>query len=302
MAATDSRLLERPVSVVARPGNVHAVRFLAMGSPCEILVWTDDADLAKKHAEPAIAQAWRIEQKFSRYRTDSVVAHIHAARGQYVPIDAETERLIDYAAQCYELSEGLFDITCGILRQAWQFDGSGQLPDPALIANLVSRIGFTRLQRGPGRLLLPEDMELDLGGLAKEYAVDCAVEAMSNRKPALVNFGGDLRCVKPPPDQAWQVGLENPIQTGDTAMVLALERGALATSGDAHRHILHQGKRYGHILDPRTGWPIPDAPKSVTVAANTCIEAGTLSTLAQLQGLNAEAFLQDMGVRHWVLR
>ena len=86
------------------------------------------------------------------------------------------------------------------------------------------------------------------------------------------------------------------------ALLIELTRGALATSGDAHRYILHEGVRYGHILDPRTGWPVRDAPRSVTVASASCVEAGTLSTIALLQGAGAEKFLQGLGVRYWCQR
>jgi thiamine biosynthesis lipoprotein len=85
-------------------------------------------------------------------------------------------------------------------------------------------------------------------------------------------------------------------------MILDLEHGALATSGDSRRYLLKDGVRYGHILDPRTGWPVPDAPRSVTVAASSCTEAGLLSTLALLQGARAEEFLEEQGARFWLLR
>jgi thiamine biosynthesis lipoprotein len=84
-------------------------------------------------------------------------------------------------------------------------------------------------------------------------------------------------------------------------MILDLEHGALATSGDSRRYLLKDGVRYGHILDPRTGWPVPDAPRSVTVAASSCTEAGLLSTLALLNGARAREFLEEQGVRFWLL-
>jgi thiamine biosynthesis lipoprotein len=84
--------------------------------------------------------------------------------------------------------------------------------------------------------------------------------------------------------------------------LLDLERGALATSGDSRRYLLRDGVRYGHILHPGTGWPVPGAPRSVTVAASSCTEAGLLSTIALLHGDRAHAFLEDQGVRYWVLQ
>jgi thiamine biosynthesis lipoprotein len=85
-------------------------------------------------------------------------------------------------------------------------------------------------------------------------------------------------------------------------MLLDLERGALATSGDSRRYLLKDGIRYGHILNPRTGWPVPGAPRSVTVAASSCTEAGFLATVALLQGSGAQGYLKEQGVRHWLLK
>ncbi len=276
-----------------------------MGSPCEILVAAPSPDAATRWARPGIDEAWRIERKFSRYRDDSVVTAINAGGGEPVPIDPETQRLIDFAAHCYTLSGGLFDITSGVLRRAWNFDRSDRLPDPALVAQLRSRVGFGRIVREPGAIRVPRGMEVDLGGIAKEYAVDRALEAIEapGAAPAvLVNFGGDLRANRTPDARPWQVGVEDAASGNAAAMVIELTRGALATSGDAHRFLLHDGVRYGHILDPRTGWPVRDAPHAVTVAAASCVEAGTLSTIALLQGAGAEKFLEGLGVRYWCQR
>jgi len=294
---------QRPVRWEQRPGRVRAARFLAMGCPCEILVAGSDARSAEALARQGMEEAWRIERKFSRYRADSVLAALNAGGGRPVPIDAETARLLDYAAHCHELSNGLFDITSGVLRRAWSFDGSDRVPDAARIEALRPLIGFERLQRAADALTVPAGMEIDLGGLAKEYAVDRALEALQGAgPPVLVNFGGDLRASAPPGEKPWQVGVEGLARVGEPAMVLELTRGALATSGDTHRFVEKAGRRYGHILDPRTGWPVQGAPRSVTVAAASCVEAGTLATIALLQGDGAEAFLDDLQVRYWCLR
>jgi len=294
---------QRAISVESRPGSVQAVRFLAMGSPCEILLAGVEAAAARQLAHAGIAESWRIERKFSRYRADSVVAAINASAGSAVPVDAETQRLLDYAAHCHALSDGLFDITSGVLRRAWRFDGGERLPSAEQVAALLPLVGFSRLHRASGSITVPAGMQIDLGGLAKEYAVDRALELLQAcGAPVLVNFGGDLRASAPPGAQPWQVGVEAPGPNAPPALVLELSRGALATSGDTHRYVLHAGVRYGHILDPRTGWPVRGAPRSVTVAAASCIEAGTLATIALLHGLDAEAFLDDMGARHWCLR
>jgi thiamine biosynthesis lipoprotein len=122
----------------------------------------------------------------------------------------------------------------------------------------------------------------------------------------LVNFGGDLTARGPRRNgSGWTIGIEDPRRTADphaSAMHFELERGGVATSGDSRRYFCSDGVRYSHILDPRTGWPVPEAPRSVTVVAGTCIEAGMLATLAMLHGPGAERFLAAQGLRYWCLR
>jgi thiamine biosynthesis lipoprotein len=147
-------------------------------------------------------------------------------------------------------------------------------------------------------------MEIDLGGIGKEYAVDRAaalVRRLSTR--CLLNFGGDLLALGPQQGSApWRVGIESLTEAAKAARYIELGTGALATSGDARRYLMKDGKRYGHILDPTTGWSVANAPRSVTVAAGTCTDAGMLATLALLQGGDAERFLAAQGVQFWVLR
>lgn len=296
--------------MVKRPGG-WAGRFDAMASSCEVLVESESAAVARRTAEACAHEAWRIERKYSRYRDDSVVHHIHAAQGSSVSVDEETADLLDFADECHRLSEGRFDITSGILRRAWLFDGSDRLPSPEAVAKLIPLIGWDKVQWNRPHLVLPAGMEIDLGGMGKEYAVDRAVigaQRLSDA-PVLVNFGGDLRASGPRPSgRAWQVGIERPgtdgtpIEEPSAVGVVELSRGALATSGDSRRFLLRDGVRYSHILEPRTGWPVADAPRSVTVAAGTSVEAGTLATFAMLHGSNAESFLEGQGVAFWCLR
>jgi thiamine biosynthesis lipoprotein len=118
-----------------------------------------------------------------------------------------------------------------------------------------------------------------------------------------LNFGGDLLALGPQGEGApWRVGIESVTAEATAAKHIELRVGALATSGDARRFLLKDGQRYGHILDPKTGWPVAGAPRSVTVAAATCTEAGMLATLALLQGADAERFLEAQGVQFWALR
>ena len=147
-------------------------------------------------------------------------------------------------------------------------------------------------------------MEVDLGGIGKEYAVDrCTTLARSAANvPAMINFGGDLAVTsRPVTRDTWKVGIEGP--TVDSAeKLIDLRQGALATSGDARRFLIRDGVRYSHILDPRSGWPVPDAPASITVAADTCTQAGMMSTLAMLRGAEAEDFLAAQELLYWCRR
>lgn len=277
-----------------------------MGSPCEVLVASDDESLARHLAATAAAEAWRIEDKFSRYLPGNVVARINASVGAPVTVDDETANLLDFAERLYELSDRRFDITSGVLRRAWTFDGGARVPAPQAIDGLMARVGWHRVSwRRPQLSLLP-GMEIDLGGIGKEYAVDRAASLVAGQAGcgSLVNFGGDLAVAgggKASP--AWQVGVEAPDDEGGPATrLIRLKRGALATSGDARRFVLKDGRRYGHILNALTGWPVEGAPRSVTVAAETCTQAGMLATLAMLRGGDAEGFLEREGIRHWSLR
>lgn len=292
------------LSVDERAGEVLAIGFNAMESPCEVLFEKTDRSTALELGGLAAREAWRLEQKYSRYRDDSVVAWILRNRGMEIEVDNETAWLIDFARQCFALSGGLFDVTSGVLRRAWKFDGSDRLPEAAAVEALLPFVGFDKLKWQSPHLLLPSGMELDFGGIGKEYAVDRAYDLLAARRsaPFLINFGGDLRANKSRRAGPWQVGIERPDIDRDAAMVLELEHGALATSGDSRRFLLKDGIHYSQILDPYTGWPAPNSPRCVTVAASSCTEAGLLSTMALLQGAQAQAFLEEQGVRYWLLQ
>lgn len=275
-----------------------------MGSPCEVLVDGGTRGEAEQLCAAVAQEAWRIEDKFSRYLDGNIVHAVNTAAGQPVELDRETASLVDFAQTLYEISNGRFDITSGVLRKVWTFDGSDNLPAQRAIDQVRGRVGWHRATWKPPLLTLQPGMELDLGGIGKEFAVDrCTALARDvTSLPAMINFGGDLAVTGPrdEPD-TWKVGIEGP-QPEAAEKVVMLRQGALATSGDARRFLLRQGVRYSHILDPLTGWPVPDAPASVTVAAETCTQAGMISTLAMLQGGQAEQFLEEQGMLYWCRR
>lgn len=290
--------------VCERAGGIVAVSFQAMAGPCELLLETTDTRQAGELGQAASREAWRIELKFSRYRPESIVSVINRSAGHAVVVDDETAALIDYAARCHALSNGRFDITAGVLRRCWTFDGSDRLPEPAAVEKLMPLIGFEKLRWQPPRITLPAGMEIDFGGFGKEYAVDRVLALVAARfsGAALVNFGGDLAASGAPAAAPWQVGVERPGSEREARLLLELSRGGLATSGDTKRFLLRDGVRYSHILDVCTGWPVGGVPRSVTVAAASCVEAGMLATFAMLHGSGAESFLDEQGMAYWCLR
>ena len=275
-----------------------------MASPCVVLIDTDDEMLGEEVGELVKNEALRIEAKYSRYRR-SVVTDINETAGQAVEVDEETADLIGYSMVCYTLSEGLIDITSGALRRAWKFDGSGTVPTELRVQEALRHVGWKRVIWNRPTLRLQAGMEIDFGRIGKEYAVDraLALAEAHTRAPVLVNFGGDLRVSGPRRDGTpWYVAIEDVDRTGNAAGLLELSSGALATSGDTYRYVVRDGVRYGHVLNPQTGWPITDAPRSVTVHAATCTEAGLLAKLALLRGAGAEEFLKAEKVRAWCVR
>jgi len=276
-----------------------------MASPCEVLIDTDDPAEAATALRIAEDEARRIEEKFSRYREGNIVHRINHAEGSPVSVDEETAQLLNYAASCYEMSDGMFDITSGVLRRAWTFDGGTHAPSSSVLRSILKHVGWEKVRWDGASFSMPSGMEIDLGGFGKEYAVDRAAALVVAEVPRsiLVNFGGDLVATAARRgERPWSVGIEDPDHPGDVALYkIEFDRGGIATSGDARRFVLWQGRRLGHILDPRTGWPVEGAPRSVTVLADSCLEAGTLATLAQLQGKRARAFLEAQGARFWTV-
>lgn len=279
--------------------------FQAMAGPCDVFMEVDDESLARMLLQAAADEAWRIEHKLSRYREGNIVNQINNSSGQPVKVDDEVSHLLDFAQQCWELSEGMFDITSGVLRRVWKFDGGSDLPEQEAVKALLPFVGWQHVNWSRPFFTLPEGMEIDFGGIGKEYAVDRTLLLLKQmtEEGLLVNFGGDIHAVQRTKDvEHWSIGIENPNQLDAAAGILKIRKGALATSGDARRFLLRDGKRYGHVLNPKTGWPIEHAPRSVTVAANTCTEAGVLATFALLHGEDAEAFLKSQDARYWLTR
>lgn len=276
-------------------------RFTAMGGPCELLLYGADAEAARAFAA-AEAEVRRLEARYSRYRDDSVISTLNRSAGDpagFEP-DEETAALLDYAQTAWRESDGAFDLTTGVLRKAWDFKAR-RVPAQAELDALLPRVGWQRLSWRRPHLSLPEGMELDLGGVVKEYAADRARDLLhaAGWRHGLVELGGDIAIVGPHPDGTpWRVGIRHPRDPEHAIAAVELRAGAIATSGDYERFFEEKGRRYCHLLDPATGWPV-EGLASVSVVAAQCLVAGTASTVAMLKGRRPGGdWLESLGLAH----
>jgi len=279
--------------------------FKAMGTLCDIQLFARTKAKARHTADAAIADVQRLETLYSRYKTDSFLSEINrvAAAGGSITVDEETASLLDYAVTCYEQSDGLFDITSGILRRAWKFD-QGKLPEQSLIDGLLDKVGWHKVcWKRPVLTFSVPGMEIDFGGVVKEYAVDRAAALCYAQgiKHGVVNLGGDIKVIGPRADGSpWHIGIRHPRGKDALLDTLLLYEGALASSGDYERCIMVNGIRYGHVLNPKTGWPVRHLA-AVSVVGEFCVVAGSASTIAMLKEDEGTDWLQDLGLPHlWV--
>ncbi len=261
-------------------------------------MFADNRQQAAHAAELVIAEVRRVEKKFSRYREDSVTSRINQDAGlRPTAIDDETAFLLRHAAACYDISGGRFDMTSGVLRKAWDFK-TGVLPSQQQLEQILPLVGWSLLDITAHSLYLPRrGMELDFGGIGKEYAVDCASNVLQQLgiSQALVSLGGDVRILGPRPDGSpWPVYIAHPRMPGHVVATLQLSLGSVTTSGDYQRYFEVDGKRYCHILDPRTGQPVRSW-QSVSVFSALCLDAGSISTIAMLQQEDALEYLMARG-------
>jgi FAD:protein FMN transferase len=297
------------------PKKSIGLAFQAMSSACEIRLETCFESLETQNeaqliaaAKLAIAEVQRIEQKYSRYREDSIVSRINLAAGTglVLTVDAETAALLDFAHSLHNLSDGLFDITSGVLRRVWDFKNK-IVPTQKALDAVLPLIGWSHVEWRELAIKLPlQGMELDFGGFGKEYAADRAMAVLTaaGQRHGFINLGGDIRVLGPRANGTpWRFGIQHPRYDtrGDdtpdnkneskTIAHVDLMAGALASSGDYERYFKHEGKRYCHILNPITGWPV-EHWASVSVTAPACVAAGALSTIAMLKGNDATLFLE----------
>lgn len=280
--------------------------FTAMACPCEIRIAGLPEVASQIAAHAAIAEVRRIEHKYSRYRDDSIVSQINAAAGSGIAIevDEETAQLLSFAQALHQQSEGLFDITSGVLRKVWDFKAA-QLPTQQAITDILQLVDMRLCRINARKILLTvKSMQLDFGGFGKEYAADRAASVLQQHGVAygFVNLGGDIHVLGPlPTGEPWSIGIVHPRNPEGLIAEVKLYKGAVATSGDSERYMEVDGKRYCHVLSPKTGWPAQGWQSISVIAANT-VMAGALTTIAMLKEAEAINFLKGYGLPYLAVR
>jgi len=267
------------------------MEFRALGTACAIQFRHPDQKTSLLFLAAALDWLAHFEAKFSRFRPDSIISRINDAAGhEWVKVDSETEHLLNLAADLHRLTDGILDPTMLPLLRVWDWKTiHTTLPDKNEIKAARNLTGFSKIQRKPGNVFLPQPgMGLDFGGFGKEYAVDQLTRIAREHgiQDALLDLGRDIFGMGDNGQHPfWHVGLEDARSPGNCWGGLAVSNFAVAASGDYTRRFEYNGIRYGHILDPRTGWPVANGMRGVTVLAPTCLQAGIYSTAIFVMGL-----------------
>lgn len=261
-----------------------------MSTHCQVNCHGVPAPVALEFQREVVTWVANFEARYSRFIPDSLIGRINAAAGEsWVETDSETDRLFALCEELFFFTRGSFDPTALPLMRLWNWKQQPPvLPAEEAIQSARSLVGWNKVQRRSGAIFLPQKgMALDLGGIGKEYAVDCVMNLALQRGIAnvLVDFGQDVRVHGHALDKLhWLIGLDDALQPGRCWAGVAVNDHGVATSGDYLRHFQLNGRRYGHIIDPRTGYPTLNDCRAVSVVAPSCTIAGLLSTSVCLLG------------------
>ena len=264
--------------------------FQSLGSTCKLLYKAKSEESAGEFHRDVICWVNAFEARYSRHIAHSLISEINRNAGEgWIEIDAETDRIFALCDRAYVLSQGRFDPSALPLIQLWDYRQSRTcLPNAVEIKEALTLVGWGHIERHKGSIRLPvKGMGIDVGGIGKEYTVDAVLSLALERgiTDILVDFGQDLRVHGNPPDgDSWRIGLENPSDPEKCWSGVMAKDCAVATSGDYRRNFLFNGRRYGHIIDPRNGYPVSNGCLAVSVVAPLCTNAGVLATAAYVLG------------------
>lgn len=275
-----------------------------MGTVVEITVAYRSEEQARTAIKEALAEFQRIDDLMSSYKPGSVISRVNQAGSVKVPVGVEVFELLQEAVAISAASNGAFDPTIWPVYQLWGFDQGGKMPNPDAIINKLPLVGYQNLEFDDSTHSVGfnrNGMGLDLGAIAKGWAVDRAMEKLVSRgiRSAIIDAGGDLRIIGARPGKDfWRIGVQHPREPGALIFTFELKDSAIVTSGDYERFFMESGVRYHHILDPATGQPARGC-QSVTVLAPTATEADACATAAFVLGpAKGIAFLRSRpGVR-----
>ena len=271
-------------------GPLHRLTFRAMSTECRVHVHGVTAALARAFQTEALHWVAAFEAKYSRFLPDSLISRINAAAGEnWVEVDPDAERIFNLCQELFFFTQGAFDPTALPLIQLWNWKSKpARIPEQAVLAGARQLVGWSKVRRRSGGIFLPQrGMSIDLGGIGKEYAVDCVMNLAAERGIGniLVDFGQDLRVRGQAPGKPhWFIGLQDPARPESCWAGVAVRDHAVATSGDYLRHTVIDGKRYGHIIDPRSGYPVNNECRAVSVIAPSCTVAGLFATTIFILG------------------
>jgi FAD:protein FMN transferase len=274
------------------PGGARLVEHsaVAMGSDLHVRVWTADVAAARAAAAAVFAEFDRLDALMSVWREESDVGRLNAsAGGAAVHISPEVAEVLRAAHQVSAWSDGAFDVTFGALSGLWRFDHDqdNRIPAAADVAARLPLIDYRRVElHGNTARLATAGMRVHLGGIGKGYAIDRAVAILRAHglSDVLVQSGGDMYASGTRGDRAWSIGIRDPRGPADQLLAtLALTGAAISTSGDYERFFEADGRRYHHILDPRTGQPATGT-RSVTIVAPQSMLADAVATAVFIMG------------------
>ena len=256
-----------------------------MGTLAEVTAIGPDEHTARAAVEAAYTRLEDVNRLMSDYRHDSEIGRLNALpAGGSLIVSPETFHVLHQAHRISEATGGVFDVTCRPPVELWkQASRNNRLPDEATLRQALTRVGWRKLGLSPATRTVSKRVDgtqIDLGGIAKGYALDLAASAMkkAGASSGLIDVGGDILAIGRQADGSpWRIGVQHPLQTG-LLLKLALTDRAVATSGNQQRFIVIDGKRYSHIIDPRTGQPAEEAV-SVTVVAPDGITADAWATV-----------------------
>lgn len=283
-----------------------------MGSPCDIRLYVEHAAQAARAVAAACEEINRLEEKYSRFKHGNLFYQVNqaAAAGSDIIVDDEFASLLNFADTCYQQSNGLFDVTSGVLRKAWKFTMEAletqDLPSDSDLQQLRNQMGWqyvrcTQIAEHQHRVSFARaGMELDFGGIVKEYAVDraAAICAEHGIQHGMVDMGGDIHVIGPHPEgDPWTVHIRHPRVANEHFATIKLYQGGLASSGDYERCVMIAGERYCHILSPHTAHPVRGMA-SVSVVAPQCVLAGSACTIAMLKEFAAPEWLEQLQLPH----